>query len=276
MIKPVDLAIQFKLPQGVKIAKASILANGDVLLLDEEGNEVIPELMDRTLQYKRKKGPKVQNRRGFKFQYTSVAGLKELARFDSIFVMDTNTRSIGGDTISATCFICCWLRPEGEKHRVECEGRLNVYEFHNVPGNPELLGVLKVVNDIAASEGYSPTHRIAIVTDTALGKHDAVISRRVPVYGSTLLPEGFEMIYASSDTGREVLNRLIRFCDRQASQYLKLFEEGSLPSQELRTLGEDPLVPYTYLFRDDLEIVNPVISGLKLQAGTKVSLYGTR
>ncbi len=276
MIKPVDLTIQFKLPLGAKVTKASILPNGDIVLLDEKGNEVIPVYMDRTLQYSRKKGPKVQNRRKLQGQYTSVNGLKELACFDSIFVIDTNTKQIGGNVISVACFVCCWIRPHGNDYRVECEPRLNIYEFHNVTGSPELLGMLKVANDVIRSDGCPTERCFAIVTDAHLGAHDAINARHASLYGSHILPAGFQLIYASSDTGREVLNGIIRFCDQQASRYLQLYEDGGLPRRELTQLPEDPTVVYTHVFRNDLEIDNPVISGLRLQEGTKVSLYGIR
>jgi hypothetical protein len=276
MTKPVDLTIQFSIPPGQKAAKASIRPNGDLLILDEDGNEIVPESMSRTVQYSRKKGPKIQNQRHFRAQYASIGGLLELSKFDSIFVIDTNTKRIGSDMVSATCFVCCRLVPDGKSYRLECEPTVNIYEFRNVSGSAEMLGILKVSTDVTASEGYSPQRRFAVVTDTELNKHQSINSRDQPVYGAHLLPVGFELIYASSDTGQEVLNRIIRFCDKQATHYLKLFEESALPQRELRQLREDPTVLYSYVFRNDLEIVNPVVNGLKLQDGAKISLYGVR
>ena len=110
MPKPVTLSIEFKLPEGAQIAKASILPNGDFLFLDAQGNQVVPVYMNRTLQYERVKGPKVQNRATFESDLASVGGLNELTKFDAIFALDTNTRFIEGDRVSATAFLCCSVR----------------------------------------------------------------------------------------------------------------------------------------------------------------------
>jgi hypothetical protein len=276
MAKPVSLTIQFKLPPDGKVSKASILPNGDIVLLDEKGEEIVPVYMDRTLQYSRKKGPKIQNRRKFEGQYTSVNGTRELASFASIFAIDTNTRSIRGAAVSASCFVCCRLQHKAENYVLECEPRVNFYEFHNVRGNAEFLGILKVANDVERSAGLTKNDRFAIVTDAHLGSHDLLNGRRAALYGAHVLPARFQLIYASSDTGQEIVNGLIRLCDQQSTQYLELYEKEELPHRKLKPLTEDPSVLYAYVFRNDLKVGNPILTGLKLQEGTKVSLYGRR
>lgn len=272
--KPLDLSIQFTLPPSTSVAKMSILPNGDIVLLDENGHEITATYMDRTVHYSRPKGPKVVNRRAFQDQNTTVKGLKELTRFDSIFVIDTNTKQIGDEKISATCFVRFRILPHEENYRVECEPRLNFYEFHNVSGSAELLGVLKLANAVTRSGDYSTERSFAIVTDSCLDAHDAINAKHAPLYGSQTLPDGFHIMYASSDTGREVFNGIIKLCNRHATEYLLLYEQGGLPRRELQQLPEAPGVAYAYVSRKDLEITNPVISGLKLQEGATVTLFG--
>lgn len=276
MPKPISLTIQFQLPEGCGNVKATISPSGEIVFTDEHGNIVVPEYMDRAVQYSRSKGPKIQSRQKVVGNLVTVSGLSELTKYDSVFVTDANTRTLGNREVSAACFICFRFHPEGEKVRIESEGKLNIYEFHEVPENPEMLAILKVARDVHRSGGEGIRVGVAFVTDSELGNHDDINLRRRPIYGNHYLPEGFSLHYASSDTGQEGLNRLIRFCDKQASKYLTYLEEGTVKRSPLRTLEEDPRVLYRYMFRDDLEIVNPVVGGIRTQPGTTVSLYGLR
>jgi len=264
MAKPVNLWIEIGLPDGDKAKSVAVKKTGEIVLTDEDGKEVAPEYVDRALHYERPdrpdKGPKIQGRHKQTNVLATVGGLKELARYDSIIVIDTNTKKIGKGSISAACFIRCWLVPEGEKFRVECEGQHNIYEFHNVGGNPELLSIFRVANDILKNEGKLAERNIAIVTDTELGSHDDINSRTTPIYGPHCLPEGFTLLYASSDTGKEVLNKVIRTCDHQAKNYLSKLKQGAANAPGLHTLPEDKSVKYRFTYYSGLKIHNPVVS----------------
>ena len=276
MTKPSRLSIQFKVPKGTKNAKISIDEAGDMTFVDALGNQIIPTFMERTVHYARKKGPKVQSRQMISGRLASVGGLTEFSKYDSVFVTDTNTRTIGGKRISATCVICCRFHPEGAKVRVESQGRLNIYEFHEVPGKPEMLAILKVTRDVSRDIGSLAGLRFAFVTDSELSAHDDITSRRRPIYGKHYLPEEFSLHYASSDTGQEAINRLIRFCDKQAGSYLQVLEKGALLEPPLQTLEEDPRVSFRYVYVEGLEVVNPVVGGISIQPGSTVSLYGIK
>lgn len=281
MAKPVNLSIVIGVPEGDKAKKISLKASGEIVLTDEDGKEVAPEYMDRALHYERPdrpdKGPKIQGRHKHISDSATVGGLKELARYDSIFVIDTNTRALKKGTVSVACFIRFQLVPEGEKFKIVSEeGRLNIYEFHNVGGNPELFSILKVANDVLKSDGNQAERNIAIVTDTELGSHDDINSRTTPIYGPHCLPVGFTLLYASSDTGQEVLNRLIRFCDRRANIYIGNLGQDAANAPGLNVLSEDNSVKYRFTYYNDLEIINPVVGGVSVEDGTKISLYARK
>jgi hypothetical protein len=278
MLKPINLTISFRLPKNRKVAKASIQPDGEIVLTDDRGNPVTPEHMERTVQYSRSKGPKIQSRSKVTCDRVSVGGLKEFTQYESVFVIDTNTRTVNGEKISVACFVCCRFVSEAAQVRIDCEGKLNIYEFHNVPEkeNPEMLAVLKVARDVARSSGSRSELRIAFVSDSELGSHDGISSRQQLIYGDSYLPPGFVLHYASTDTGQEAINRLIKFCDKKSSNYLSYLEEGSVKKSELNPLEEEPSVLYRYMFRDDLEMVNPIVRGISIQPGTTVTLYGVR
>lgn len=277
MPKRSDISIDIRLPKNHKAVKASIkLSTGKLVFLDDQGVEVAPEYMERTIQYNRPKGPKVQSNQKVVGELCTVTGLSELAQYDAIIGIDTNTVKIGGSTVSVACFFKCRLIPDGDIFRVECDEKLNIYEFHNVAGNPELLAILKVARDIIqTSLDYSEKTRIAFVTDTELGLHDGINSQSVPIYGQYYLPKQFRLLYASADTGKEFINGLIRFCDKQARSHIKKLRKGKIPDFKLMSLDDMGGVKYRYMFWDvDVSGVdNWEISGVKFQEGSEITLY---
>ena len=276
MAKPVNSTIEIGLSEGTNASKVSInKKSGEITLTDDEGREVAPEYVCRTLHYDRPdrpdKGPKIQVRHKLSGALDSLGGLKGLAQYDSIFVIDTNTLTLEENPVSVACFIRCQILSEGENfYLVSKEGQLNIYEFHNVEDNPELLSILRVANDVLRSEGRQAERNIAIVTDTELGSHDDINSRLTPIYGSRCLPAGFTLLYASSDTGKEVLNHLIRFCDRQSNKYLTKLQQGAANAPGLHTLSEDSSVKYRFTYHPDLNIPKQVVGEISVDDDTIV------
>jgi hypothetical protein len=279
MPKPIDLTISFKLPKGVKFANASIQPGGEIILTDDEGNTFTPELMERKIGFPREKGPKIQSRNKVFGKHLSVGGLKEFTKYDSVFFIDTNKRLVNGEEVAAACFINCQFITSKDQIRIVCDEKLNIYEFHNIPKNvknPETLAILKIARDITKISESNMNLNVAVVTDTELGSHDEINARKTPIFKNHLLPAGLHLHYASTDTGREVINRMLKFCDKQSSLYLKYLEEDSVKKSDLKQLAEDPSVQYRYMFRNDIELVNPVVGGISIPPGTKVSLYGVK
>lgn len=270
--KSPSMSIRFGFAPGTKAAKATITDIGELVFTDDEGKPIVPEYVDRAVYYDRASKPKVQSRRRSASTLASVRGLSELTRYNALCVVDTNTRVIGGKKVSAAGVVCCRIISKGGEFRLDCEKRFRVYEFHDVQGNPELLAILKIANDIRASGGTN----VAFINDSALGLHDAINARSVPIYGKYALPDGFHIIYASADTGGEVANGLIRFCDREARKYLQYLERGEIKNVPLVDLDEDCSVKFRLLSRTDIEFSCPPLTGLALQPGSTVTLYGRK
>lgn len=278
MAKPIQLSIGFYFPEGSKPAKATITPDGEIIFTGKDGNPITPEYMDRALHYSRPKGPKIQSRCTVTGGHVSVSGLQELMKYDSVLVLDTNRKNINHEEVAAACFVHCRFVSEEGAVSVECDGRLNVYEFHNVPEteNPEMLGLLIAALDISSAVDKSKPIKIALFTDSELGRHDKINKRLEPIYGDQYLPDGFTLHYASAERGKEVINNLMKFCDKQSSNYLKYLEEGSVKTSDLQPLKEAPTVKHRYMFSDGIEIVNPIIKGIAIGPGTTVSLYGLK
>jgi len=111
--KPPNMSIQFGFAPGTKAAKATITAAGELAFTDDRGRPIVPEYMDRAVFYDRPNKPKVQTRRRSSSALASVRGLSELARYNALCVVDTNTRVVGGKKVSAAGVVCCRLLPKG-------------------------------------------------------------------------------------------------------------------------------------------------------------------
>lgn len=276
--KEVSLRLEFGFPPGHNVRKASIAPDGKITFSDALGLAVIPEYMERALQFPRQKAPKIQVKHRLDGDLATIGGLAELTKFDSVFVIDTNRRTINGKDVHAACFIRCqFIQQKDNSVQVVCdEEKVNFYELHNATQNPELLAILKVAHDVSGWPNFKKTTKLAFVTDSSLGAHNDICARKIPIYGQHFLPPRFSLLYASSDTGREVINKLIRFCDHQATKYLNDLEQGTVPSSDLHALPEDTSVMHRYVCHTGLEIVNSVAKGISLQAGSTLQLYGVR
>lgn len=276
MTKKTQLSIEFSVPQGTGKVKATISPDGSITFLDETGESVAPDYMSRTVSYPRSKGPKIQLQGRTDRGGVTIGGVSELSLFDSVFVIDTNSRKIGHSRVSVACFVCLRFTSAESSTTVNAEEKINIYEFHDVPGNPEMLAILKVANDVARSSLSNERPKIRFVTDSELGAIESISSRRSPIYAAHLLPENMSLEYASSDTGQEALNRFIRFCDKQSSRYLDLLESGELEAAKLQSLDEDPTVKYRYMSQVGLEVLNPEIRGPSIGPNTTYTLYGIK
>jgi hypothetical protein len=72
-----------------------------------------------------------------------------------------------------------------------------------------------------------------LVVDSELDKHQAINCRELPYYGEHFLPENTGLIYASTDAGTGLLNKLIKSCDKNSRILYGQIKNGelTLPNQ---------------------------------------------
>jgi hypothetical protein len=271
MKKPTQLTVTIDLPENHGATMLSVQSDGSIKLFDVNGNEVNPVRAERSMQYERAKGPKHQTKTTSVGSTVSVGGLKELASLDHFIVIDTNSKQILGKKISAAFFICCRVKNHGDKYKLESLDDLgHVYEFHNPKGNPEMLAILRIQNDI--SKSTNDLWKSAFITDSELGRHERISSRQEPVYGNQFLKENFTLIYASSDTGQELINRLIRFCDTESTKHLQKIEREGIKNYTTSPLPEEETTQYRFMSYRNLEIINAEITGVELTSDSTASI----
>lgn len=275
MAKRSDLTISVELPDGHNADRLSITPDGSVKVFDKAGNEVKLEKIARAIHYERPKGPKHQSLSETQSQWVSVGGLDELSRLSSFIAIDTNTEEINGIKVSAASFVVCRLIRKEVGYRVESlDGCGHIYELHNVPGNPEMLAILKVAHDTLNGRGVSRENEIAFVCDSDMGNHYSFSRQEKPIYGNHYLPKNFFLIYASTDTGQELTNKLLRLCDAHSKSYLAELRSGK---REMRTSGltylqEDSSVGFRYFCFPGLTISDSLITGVSLTSETTCSV----
>lgn len=273
MTKRVNLSLTIHLPDEHDADRVAVEQDGRVRVFDKTGREIDPKRVERAVHYERPNGLKYQTRSTVDRDYASVGGLEELARLDSFIVIDTNSIEIEGTKVSAAFFIVCRLIAEKSGFRVvSLDDRGHVYELHDVPGNPEMLAILKIAHDTVQGRGMPNNATIGFVTDSEMRSHEAISKLKTPIYAQCYLPRGFSLIYASADTGRELANKLIRFCDKESTKYLARLKEGAFRTTGLASLKEDPSVRFRYTYYPDLEMVNPVVTGVTTTPATKYSM----
>jgi hypothetical protein len=273
MTKNLKVSLVIHLPDEHDADRLSVAEDGSVRVFDKAGKEINPKKVERSVHYDRPKGPKFQTRSRLERNYASVGGLDELARLDHFMVIDTNTIEIAGTKVSAAFFIVCRILPENGAFRVTSrDGCGHVYELHDVPGNPEMLAILKIAHDTLRTGGKPDGASIGFITDSEMDTHERVSKRELPIYADKYLPEGFLLTYASAETGKELANRLIKFCDRESAKYLDKLRQGSLRSEGLATLAEDSSVRFRYTYYPSLRITNPVVTDVTTTPDTTYSV----
>ena len=98
--------------------------------------------------------------------------------------------------------------------------------------NPEVVGWHLFFKHILPLVEVSSERRLGFVVDSELGKHQSINSRQMPYYQDFYLPENVDLIYASSDTGTDAPNGLIKACDKASRELFVQIESGVIKLDE--------------------------------------------
>lgn len=189
------------------------------------------------------KGPKVLSRIPQKDEDLSFQPEKKLPEmFDFLCAVDTNTKNIRGKNVSVVgvvTFQSVWVP---EKNGMELFWQTNVpfcLEYINIKTKPENFGWIAAIQHLEQFDYLKEENRIGMVVDSDLGKINDYNQRKKPIYGPDYLPERFQLIYASTDVGKEnIVNKLICSADSVSKQCLKAVFSGILPFNEKPTKSE--------------------------------------
>lgn len=206
------------------------------------------------ISYERPKGPKIISRipqadRSLSFD-TSAALTKN---YDFLCAVDTNTRIIRGQKIAVVGVV---VFKEGVPPAGATEyWHLDVpfcWEFVGIKvDKPENFGWLAAWEELSRRRLVTPLMRVGMVVDSDLGSISDYNSRQKPFFEERVLPSNVQLIYASADTGSDILvNKVLKIADSASSQVLDALESGNAsPNTKKRDS------PYF----DGVRIVNPYV-----------------
>ena len=146
---------------------------------------------------------------------------KSITEFDALYAIDSNTKLVNGKYIMI-CIIAKVVIEELSQtsvnmkpvfvHALEAE---NTCHYTHTEPFMWRYGIEHIL-----SLGTSPT-RTGIVVDSHLGDLAKYNNHEIPIHDGFYLPEGYQLLYASSDCADKWPNKLMKYCDTIASRLLR-------------------------------------------------------
>jgi len=242
--KPRQWSINVQFEKPATELRIGDFSNGNIQGFDN-GMPVEPAQVDYEIGYNRTKKKKVINKIELDSTWITVNPDEVLQKFDLVYAIDTNTKPTGNNLLSVTSIILCKLEHGADGVLDIQYGPLRALEFWNIKDHPENVAWMKVIQFITQDAAYDPNSKIGFIVDSDLGNLPAYNARSMPIYSDFYLPENFELIYASADSGKEefFLNHLIALCENTAKSLLTnilLNEESGRHVEEVKN------EPYTH------------------------------
>ena len=237
--KPRTTALVLDMGKPVVITSSTHDVDGSLILSNPDGIQIPINAFVKTT-YSRSKGDKVLHDIPIPPTELTHDPNVALTRFDWVFPVDTNS-STGEQKVSFVGGMQTKVLQEKPGKFVCKIYRKVVIELHNVTVSPERLGWWFVVRAAADRPLGS---RIALLVDSELTELAAINRHEKPVIGDYVLPEGIELLYASTDAGGGyIANDLLRSCDGAARKVARLPD-----TEKLSPLREsEPGAPFSHI-----------------------------
>lgn len=190
--------------------------NGVLRLYDENGNQIIHHRIEFTRLRKRSNGKNKIISYIEDIDIMSLDTEKYLSDYDAIYAVDTNTKKI--NSVYYSIGILAKLEKEDKTYKIEV---CRIITSENDIIKPEMEQAVwnSVITEIEKME--TENNKIALVVDCDLGNIEAYNRREKKIRNDRFLPGNFILLYATSDTKENVLNKLICFCDKEATKLLE-------------------------------------------------------
>ena len=200
---------------------------GECALLNN-GKPLKPKKVTVDTGYERKKGHKYLNKGNLPIDKLYANPNRILEMYDDIYAIDTNYRKIKSVTIAVTGVVGGQnLQPGIPNHTAIRYKPLKCLEFRNPKGSPENIGWKTTIEMILSAPNFKKTTRVACIIDSDLGNRDKYNSQSIPLCDDFYLPDNFQLIYASSDSGKEnIANQMLSMADKSAKAVLKIIKDG--------------------------------------------------
>lgn len=237
-----SIVARFKEPVDLTKKSMHIFYKSDDVKIVVNGENLSPEMSWVETSYDRMKGRKILN-------YIpniddNVVGNVNYALNDYalIYAIDTNTKKIKDSLVSICCAISIKIDSENEKVSGSLNS-INLFEFRNQKCPIENFAWHFLINNLIDN---ATDLKIGIIVDSDLDNIPKYNNRELPIIHKYYLPNNINLIYASTDSGKEfITNKIISLCDREATKLLNYVEENW---GDLKEWPERNMPPY-YLYR---------------------------
>lgn len=249
------------------------LIDGKILLTDSNGNRVLPDFAtliisrDRNSESKKTKIISKIPIDVNKLNMNMIEGA--LTQYDYLSSIDTNTKKIGGDKISATGIIELTIKKvDGStlEYSYKFQQPRVICSINHAADKPENQGWMYYIRQIRKSISNKT---IGILVDSDLDNIESYNRRELAICDSFFLPKNVKLIYASSDIQWHFINQIIVQADKVANSFLKEFASGKIKvTHQIENFN----------MKDEfgIEPNSGIVKGIVIPEGTTVELYGKR
>jgi len=230
------------------------IENKQIISKDEQGILLEPTFVSVGDAYLRKSRPKVL--RQLQAEPTSIKlDTKQLLRSqDATIIVDTNYRNCGDFRICICSSTIVTYQMESGRRIAYCYPQANLLFYAPCTENPERFGWCDILKRFTDSALYDDKKIYGLVVDSDLGELSSINKRETSVWHQYYLPDGFQLIYASADAGREsYINQVMKKCDKRAGKVLSQVLPNIKVVETRKALGENECLPLCYLrFKDEI------------------------
>lgn len=229
--------LDIHLPAGSRPAGLRI-GRDEILVVDVDGQAIGSEVYIETY-YTRPNKHKTLNKLRVGSANTHIDINKELLRFDNFACIDTNTREIPNvGTISVSAVILGFYRQRSDRKAALDLSFSCGFEFRGLnPSQAEKHGLRLLLTAIQADKKFEGNTGVVVDHDLARIQH--LNGRKEAILDQFYLPPGFELIYATTDSGSEFAqNRMIMDADRCANVLMEQIL-GSAETRDGQHVGTD-------------------------------------
>lgn len=226
--------------EPVAVNGVRISPTGSIELL-KDGVPLVPVDAYHYVNFNRKKGPKILNKTPLDPSKLIFNPDISLEKFDRIFAIDTNTKVVNGEIISVSCIVLCKLTRDKNNLLFAEFAPVHCLEFRNIHGVAENIAWMRAIQFVTANPAYNMNLKFGIIVDSDLGNISSYNNRSKPIYSDFYLPKNIELIYASTDVGKEYLaNKLISLYDKDATKLLEDIMLNKVTNENLHKVTNEP------------------------------------
>ncbi len=209
------------------------IQNGTVTIRDENGVLLPVSNLILTQSRERTSSPRKGDKVTCEIPCTTLTLQPDSALlcYDEIFAVDTNTKFVNGEWLSAGSLVRL-LGFRGESGVAEVEAMVyitSVNSFQRAQMEQHVWNAaIDVIGKIAPG-----AKNIALIADCDLGNLEHYNKRTLKICDKDL-PDNITLVYASADHTNSIASRVIRLCDGYASEWLaQLAEERKTGHDQL-------------------------------------------